>query len=227
VAVERADAPSTAPATLPAEASAQATSELRNIENRVAERFPPLQTHAILAGFAVAVAMVALALSIRAISAGPGITQVDQIASALGGIEPRGTEPDARSAPPADLIRTRVPASRFWMLAFLFAVLTAAAGYWVLARGYESWDFKILWDGIVSTDQNSGRPITRRVAHGVAGAGIVVLPLMLAMFARLAPRARLVLVVLAVLLLAAVAAQIWLGVLLLFDTNVGPVTRFN
>jgi len=174
------------------------------------------------------VALAAMALSIRAISAGPGITQLDQIATALGGAEMRTNEPDAAAASvPADLIRVRVPASRFWLLAFLFALLTAGAGYWLMARGYETWDFKTLWEGVVSTDQNSGRQITRRVAHGAAGAAIVVLPLLLAISSRLAPRAKVVLLILGMLLIAAVAAQIWLGVLLLFDTNVGPVTRFN
>lgn len=217
------------PATEPAaNSSAAADDAVQSLENRLAERFPPVQTHAILAGVTVAVALAAMALSIRAISAGPGITQLDQIATALGGAEMRTNEPDAAAASvPADLIRVRVPASRFWLLAFLFALLTAGAGYWLMARGYETWDFKTLWEGVVSTDQNSGRQITRRVAHGAAGAAIVVLPLLLAISSRLAPRAKVVLLILGMLLIAAVAAQIWLGVLLLFDTNVGPVTRFN
>lgn len=218
--------PATEPATNSIAPAADAAAQ--SLENRFAERFPPVQTHAILAGVTVAVALAAMALSIRAISAGPGITQVDQIATALGGAEARTNEPDAAAASvPADLIRVRVPASRFWLLAFLFALLTAGAGYWLMARGYETWDFKTLWEGVISTDQNSGRQVTRRVAHGAAGAAIVVLPLLLAISSRLAPRARFVLLILGLLLIAAVAAQIWLGVLLLFDTNVGPVTRFN
>jgi hypothetical protein len=47
------------------------------------------------------------------------------------------------------------------------------------------------------------------------------------MVSRLATRSRLTLLIFAVLLLTAVAAQVWFGVLLTYDSIGGPVTRFN
>lgn len=195
----------------------------RAIERRAAYFLPPLQLHAVLAGFAVAIALGALGLSLRAISAGPGVPHVDHIAHALGPPELAESESESRE----ELIRQRVPAARFWMLAFLVALLTALAGAWVLSRGYETWDPKVLWQAVSDRDQSDGKTLTRRLAHVGAGSAIIVLPLFLAIFARVAPRAKFILLLLALLLLAAIVAQVWLGVLLMFDTNVGPLTRFN
>jgi uncharacterized membrane protein len=210
----------------------------RQFKNNVEYYVPPLQLHVVLAGSAVAIAMAALALALRAISAGPGITQVDHIAQVLGTPESTGIDTAVREERrglsagiggevPHELIRPRVPAARFWMLTFLLALLTALAGVWVLSRGYETWDPKVLWNAVRERDQSDGQIITRRLGHVAAGGAIVILPLLLAIFARLAPRARFLLILLALLLLAAVAVQIWLGVLLMFDTNVGPVSGFN
>jgi uncharacterized membrane protein len=198
---------------------------------------PPLQTHVLLAGVAVAVAMAALALSLRAAAHGRDgtvVPQVDHIASALGQPESTGIESDVRGAMdvPAEVTRLRIPSARFWMLAFLIALLTALVGDWVLARGLEITKLdgealRTIMQAIRDRDQSNGSFITRRLAHLCAGGAIIVLPLLLAMFARFAPRARFMLLLLSLLLVAAVAAQIWLGVLLMYDTNVGPVTGFN
>ena len=78
---------------------------------------------------------------------------------------------------------------------------------------------------VILIDTRTG--ITRRLAHVAAGSSIVVLTLLLAFFGRVAPRARFLFLFLGLLLLAAVAAQVWLGTLLMWDTNSGHINAFN
>ena len=49
----------------------------------------------------------------------------------------------------------------------------------------------------------------------------------LALVTRFAPRARIVLWLLLLVLVVIVAIQVWLGILLLFDTTTGPINSFN
>jgi len=63
--------------------------------------------------------------------------------------------------------------------------------------------------------------------HAIAGVSIVVLSLLLAIIAGTAPRARGLIFLISLLLIAAVAAQVWLGILMLWDTHDGPAQRFN
>jgi hypothetical protein len=57
----------------------------------------------------------------------------------------------------------------------------------------------------------------RRRAHVVAAAAIIVLPLIMALLARVARRSRLTITLFGLFLVAVVAAQVWVGVLLMFD----------
>ena len=61
----------------------------------------------------------------------------------------------------------------------------------------------------------------------VAAGTIVVLVLLLAALARWARRRRLLLATVGLLLLAALAAQLWLGVLLMYDTPSGRIDQFR
>jgi len=54
-----------------------------------------------------------------------------------------------------------------------------------------------------------------------------VLTLLLAIFTRIAPRRKIFVMFLGLLLLATIAVQVWLGTLLLFDTNSGSIRAFN
>jgi hypothetical protein len=74
--------------------------------------------------------------------------------------------------------------------------------------------------------QNIGH-LTRRQAHVICGSAIVILPLLLAVLARLAPRRKILLFPVGLLLVVAIATQIWLGILMMYDTNSGPVTHFT
>ena len=63
--------------------------------------------------------------------------------------------------------------------------------------------------------------------HIVVGASLLVLVLAMALLTRFSPRSRVILSGLSVLLVLAMAAQIWIGLSLLFDGGRGPLARFK
>jgi uncharacterized membrane protein len=190
---------------------------------------PPLQLHVISAGWVVALALVTLGLSIRAISAADPHFRRDwpeghvdeDIAQAFAA---RPEEPAFRS----ELIETSerplvdppvrdVPAPRFWLVTALLALLTAAGGLWVV----EPSSVQEAIDYLRNPD------FLRPLAHSIVGASIVVLSLILAMITRWGPRRKVMLSIFAALLVLCLAAQVWLGVLMLFDTNGGSLIYRN
>jgi uncharacterized membrane protein len=190
----------------------------------------PLQTHVIGAGIALALAAAAIGLAFRAMT----IACVPQ--ASIGIVDALGNHLDEpvsgqMQRPPATMgeLSQRVPSARFALLTSLAALLTAAGGWWVLARGGGSsvLAFQNLWTWIRDSTQNEGFWLTRRLAHVICGVCIVVIPLLIAITTRWMPRSRMFLSLLTCLLLVAIAGQIWLGVLLLNDSNAGPVTRFS
>ena len=123
-----------------------------------------------------------------------------------------------------------VPAGKLWLLAFVVALSASAIGVYFLASRLhdprEPLTASVIWQAVVSKDQNQDGPGTRRLAHVIAGGMIVVLPLVLGAMARWG-RSRLFLSIIGFILALAIAAQVWLGILLLYDTNRGKVTQFN
>jgi len=210
------------------------------VKRKLEKYVPPLQLHALLAGLAVAVALGALGLSIRAI----GMASDVESGGGLDDLEP-GPERDmlyqpavprgpaamdvARSLnPDADVnVRpARLPVSRVWLLASLLAAGAAVAGVWMLAGRDEvrTWEPRRLWTMVTPNNENPG---LRRVVHVATGGVIVVTPLLLALATRVSRRPKGSVTVLGLLLVAAVAVQVWLGVLLMLDTPRGSLMRFN
>lgn len=199
---------------------------------------PPLQLHVLLAGLAVAVAFGALGLSMRSIATAhdtlSGRGPHDDIAEhdmLYAPPVPRGAAAMdvARSLnPDADVSarRVRLPVSRVWLLASLFALGASASGMWFLAGGDEArtWEPKRLWSMVVPTADNPG---LRRIAHIAAGGVIIAVPLLLAGVTRVSRRPKVSVTLLGLLLVAAVAVQVWLGTLLMLDTPRGPLYQFN
>ncbi|MCC7349540.1 MAG: hypothetical protein IT446_03140 [Phycisphaerales bacterium] len=189
---------------------------------------PPLQAHLLLAGLMVAVALIAVGLSIRAAVTYGTPTQPAGDDSLEAYAERSGTDMsmaftgrpqspgamEAAAQPP-----TRVPSARFWLLAFVLGLLTAGAGVWFLAIDSNTWEFQQLREII--------HALPRRTGHVITGVGIVVLTLILTILARWAPRKKLLLSIFVVLLLAGVTLQLWFGTLLLFDGPQGPLTGFS
>jgi hypothetical protein len=201
---------------------------------------PPLQLHVVLAGLAVAIAFAALGLSMRAIATADesgheperdyGRDQAERDMLYQPPV-PRGPAAMdlARSLnPDADVtaVPRRLPVSRTWLLATLFALGASASGIWFLASPDETrtWEPKRLWSLITPNDQNPG---LRRIAHVAAGGAIIVTPLLLALVTRVSRRPKVSVTLLALLLVSAVAVQVWLGILLMLDTPRGSILRFN
>jgi uncharacterized membrane protein len=221
--------------------TAQPTTEPLTWENSPTKAelmFPPLELHAVMAGVFTAIALVSIGLSFRKIST---MDQRPHDELILPGDPAAATR---TLATPVDMARTFnpnigaeikpfVPAGRFWMLAFLLALMTFTGGLFVLARGADVFTQMhgqpkqiphLLWEQIKPP---KGEKVTRLVVHAAAGSAIVVLPIILALLARFAPREKIILSLVTLCLLFAIATQVWMGILLLFDTSDGPIVHFN
>lgn len=192
------------------------------LREKLERSFPPVEIHLILAGFTLAMTVAALAISFRRSSDfRTAETVVDtDIADALtarsmGAFGVGGGEPPSPRF--ENVVATPVPAARFWMLASLVAMLTAVAGWWT----YGSFNWREARDYMRDVENK------RVLYHVIFGSSLIVVPWILALFTRFAPRARFFLVILTLCILILAAIQVWLGILLLFDTNQGPLTKFN
>lgn len=190
---------------------------------------PPLQLHLLLVGTTISFALAGVALSARR------WTQLDQPVATLA---PEMLTPEPRvihaiqrpvveaapnqliaPAPPgiATLIMRPVYPARFWLAGLVFALLVVAGGLWMTG----DWRLTELIQPIQSradVRQN------RLFFHVVFGTSIVVLLLIGTLLARFGPRTKVTTTLLTLLLLAAVAAQVWVGVLMLYDSEHGPLT---
>jgi hypothetical protein len=185
----------------------------------------------IVAGCAFAVAIGALALSIRKITSsypdtGDGVVPREES-------DPSGLSHDdaalVRSfdseAAPVPVDETVYPAGRFWLLSALIVLATAAGGFWMWADNEKTWSPTAFWRDIMMDGNNL--VMTRVSVHVWVGIAILLLTLILACMARWASQRALGLTIFAVLILLAMAAQIWLGVLLQFDDRDGSLFHFN
>ncbi|HEV2294601.1 MAG TPA: DUF2231 domain-containing protein [Tepidisphaeraceae bacterium] len=208
-----------------------------DIKRDIERALPPLQMHVVLAGFSVSFALAALGLSLRAANTARAAMLVEppdelsDLAAAYGArpVRPRvGPDPGAfdegTGAAHVEVVdRSRVPSARFWLLTALFALATTGFGWWVLLRSesvQNMWDFGGLWHQHI-------RLHPRRMVHVIGAGAIVLLPLLLAIIARAAPRKRWLIFAFALLLILAVALQVWLGILMMWDTPEGPWQGFN
>lgn len=173
----------------------------------------PMQAHTIMAGLTNAMALVSLGLSFRKLTQPMPSPQMDHIAAAL--------EPTYEETPAEPVGTTWLPVSRFWLIASLLGVGTAAGGFYLIGTQPVFNTFKPaeLWTDIT---QNK-----RLLAHLIGGSSLILLPLVLAGLARWGYRQRVVLLAFSLLLLVATSFQIWMGILLLLDTSQGVVTKFN
>jgi uncharacterized membrane protein len=190
----------------------------------------PLQVHVIGAGVAFALAAVSLGLAFRSMVIARTPEDFHGLAAALGAhTDDEGTDLPHPSPATMEELSLRVPSARFALLTSFAALLTAAGGWWVLAHSGNTslLAFHDLWMWIRDSTQNSGFWLTRRFAHVICGITIVIAPLFIAIITRWVPRSRIILSFFTCVLLLAIAGQIWLGVLLINDSNAGPVIRFN
>lgn len=157
----------------------------------------------------------------------------------------RSFKPDAAVYLPT----VKLPAAKVFLVSALIAIGASLLGTWFLANGTDAFEraqqdhrsfITVMWETIktqetparISTSASAKSDVNplglnRRLAHVIAGSAIIVLPLILAMLARWAPRQKIVLGLFVVLLLLAIAAQIWLGTLMTLDTPAGSIFRFQ
>jgi hypothetical protein len=179
----------------------------------------PLQAHVTLAGLAAAMGMLGIGLALRAAATSPHWRDPElgrAGVAALPNPQRGGAEDLAvlRSFAPRVEVTGEVehiPVARYWLLTFLVSAAASLAGWWVLGDEHETYRPQDLWN-LVMTDG-----YVRRMAHVIAAGALVVLPLFLAVLARVARRSRGTAGVFSLLLVLAMGAQVWLGVLLLFD----------
>lgn len=220
--------PATQPTSLPANQDAW--------YNQLAAACPPRQAHMVIAGLGLAMAALCCGLSIRQFTQPNLLTSVLAPEPTMGDVIGLRTDPlleaqllmERSLTVPRTTINHTPPvfAGRFWLLALLILLITAASGASILAHHLQSVDFQRLWDNITKPIGDSV-PVTRRYAHVIAGVVILLNSFILMLAARLAPRSRVMFIVFVFPLLLAMIAQVWLGVLLTFDGAAGTIMGFG
>lgn len=205
-----------------------------DLQDKIEFYAPEGEVHLLMAGFVFALAAAALGLSIRrSVTADTVLVQrIPRTNVPASGGREDAIKPisllQALNDPGDEIpVGPRIPAPRFWVLAALVAVAAIASGLWF-------GDYFAAWPKIIDRAhvQRAIQHIqdskdAREGLHIVFGASILVLTLLLALLTRFAPKSRVFLSGLALLLVLVMAVQIWLGVLLTFDGGRGPLARFK
>ncbi len=210
------------------------------VDQLIDEAFKTEQMHVVIAGFAAAMACVCLGLSIRAIAqpddlrAYEDAASTHRIAAAFSSGIPAMN--DNRNVDPRMLLLERptdsinhtppIRTGRFWLLGVLLLITASASGLLVLAVDQGTWDYDALRNAITKPIEETDPQLTRRYAHVIVGLVLVGDSILLAFASMVARRNKLLLVILSIPMIAALAIQIWLGVLLILEGPSGAVTGF-
>ena len=207
--------------------------EPKTLDEKVQYYAPEGEIHLLLAGVVFALASVTLGLSIRrAITTDTVIVQRIPPTYVPASADRDSIKPislmQALNDPGDEIpVVPAIPSARFWLLTALVAIGAVATGLWF-------GDFLLPWPLVINKDhviraihniQDSKK--VREGMHIIFGSSILVLTLILALITRFAPRSRFILGVFGVLLVAAMAGQVWLGVLLTFDGDHGSLSKFK
>lgn len=203
----------------------------------------PWQLHLFMAGLVFAISAAALALTIRAsVQARALIVEhkpTDEAAADLSAaktlsdptsraisVEPLPDDPHTSRVVSAVL--PPVPSARFWILAAVVAVLTILGGFWIGDFFKDTSRFGLrLNRSLHFLFSGDGVNLRRMGMHIVFGGSILLLTLVLAILTRWKPRARALLATFSSLLILAMAGQVWMGILLLYDSDKGPISGFQ
>ena len=197
--------------------------------------FPPLQLHLLLVGLALAAALAALGMALRALwqvdGAEAALMQVEQMPHLTVEHMPPGQvgeiaegQESLPSTPHAPVILEEsepVYPARWWLVGMLLALAAAAAGLW--QANLTSWP--LIKETLGDSWQNAFQH--RSITHAILGGSIIVLLALLAILARVAKRNKILLCIVALLLILAIAAQIRIGVEMLYDGSGGALWKFG
>lgn len=202
----------------------------KTLEAKIEYYVPPLQLHLVLAGLAVAFVVGAFGLTMRRMEPTTASTDVrDQEARDFLEDDPSG---DRRTVMEEKLAGHGVEKvtviepptifpGRFWVVAFLVALGAAVAGAWAVMGTFSG-------DAIRGNLHDLREPAHGRLlVHVITGACIIILPLILAALVWLVRLHRFASSILSLLLLLAIAAQVYGGTLMLFDSLQGPLIKWN
>jgi len=183
----------------------------------------PMQLHVVLAGLVFAVAAGAMGLSLRRSTESAALPPRDSQ-------QPAAPRPLSAVYSLEELAALRAaaspPSARFWMVAALLALLTIVGGFYV--GNFVEWPRIIHWHRVLHALQDLRVGEKRRMGlHIVLGASILVLSLILAIYARCRPKDRFLLGLFSLLLVLVMTAQLWMGILLLWDSDHGPVAHLG
>ncbi|MGA2231258.1 MAG: hypothetical protein ABSH22_10200 [Tepidisphaeraceae bacterium] len=174
-----------------------------------------MQTHLIAAGIFFALLAAALGFSL-------------QKSKQLHQPRPRAREED-QPYDEATAIQV-APAALFWSVAVLAGLGTLAVGWYVFAHDLETplWNVRAAFQSAIwapyRKDPANG---ARTLVHLLLGGGIIALGALLIPAARWRAKNPMLIGVVGLIIMAAIAAQIWIGVLMMYDMDSGPLTRFN
>ncbi|MFT3785604.1 MAG: hypothetical protein QM770_05495 [Tepidisphaeraceae bacterium] len=215
------DSPATAPTTRASEIDPAAPTPYPKALAKAEPFLTPLQTHLWLAGLATALMLVSVAASMRAVTEPAPILpppySVDPAVQRIG---------DAFNPKPLDNTLP-VAAARTWGVTILAAVLTLLFGAWILASDTDSLSPRAMLELVKLRASDTDPWLTRRLAHVILGTALIALPVLMAILARVARRSGLTVLLIGTLVLLAVLAQAWVGVLLLLDSPAGTIWRLN
>lgn len=131
----------------------------------------------------------------------------------------RAADPIHTAEPPADHLQKRPFSWQIWLAITGLGLITAIAGLWATMPQFSL-------DNLQTNVQMLVRPDHLRLSlHVLAGLALVLLPVGLAYASRYLNRTWAAVCSVALLLL--VPIQLWLGMLLLFDSHEGPLTGFQ
>jgi hypothetical protein len=223
----------TAPAIEPAERSGHEEHEHKPPAQPawVQKYFPPIQVHLLMVGATLGFAIAAIGLSIRRWSQPYGPLPASRIPPppTVRPGQPVSHEPEIPGQPIAPAPAVLAPPTvllpifpaRFWLAALIFAALTAVGGLWMTG----DWKLEALLDPLRSGSIDWKHD--RLFWHVIFGVSIAVCTLILAIATRVSRRAKFITILFVLLLLLAVAGQLWIGILMLYDSPQGPVTCFS
>ena len=198
----------------------------QNLLDQLEFSLNPMQIHLVFAGFLFAVAAGAMGVSYRRST---DKARRPLMAAQESTYEQKASDPWSSVPAPHELAppeSSTPPSPRFWVAASLLGIITLALGLYV--GGFSVWpkvlDFPQLRDSLMGIALAGQRRIA---IHIILGTSILVLCILLAIIGFWAPRQRELLGLASLLLILAVAAQIWIGTLLLFDGDTGPIDHFR
>jgi uncharacterized membrane protein len=123
-------------------------------------------------------------------------------------------------------VHSSLPVVRLWLLAAVFALVTIFAGLYFSGN--------LAWPNILNVPGLNGdlspirTPGERRTAiHIVFGGAILLFLLVMALLGRMTPRDRRAMGIISAVLTLLIAAQVWIGILLLYDGGDGPLMHFK